>query len=144
MSAPRIDDRDWSALTSGERIRQIEVEGYLLIPDLLTPEHLARLKAITDSLETTPVDYSIHQRDGVTSSSSAARSPTLSPIPRQSPFCGSSWGRISSCRTTAMPAQSQGTPASASIRMVNLTVRASLAIWVAYRSWSGCCIIWMT
>ena len=62
MSAPRIDDRDWSALTSGERIRQIEVEGYLLIPDLLTPEHLARLKAITDSLETTPVDYSIHQR----------------------------------------------------------------------------------
>ena len=51
---PRIDDRDWSVLTSGERIRQIEVEGYLLIPDLLTPEHLARLKAITDSLETHP------------------------------------------------------------------------------------------
>ena len=32
MSAPRIDDRDWSALTSGERIRQIEVEGYLTDP----------------------------------------------------------------------------------------------------------------
>ena len=33
----RIDDRDWAALTLGERIRQIEVEGYLVLPDLLTP-----------------------------------------------------------------------------------------------------------
>jgi hypothetical protein len=58
----RIDDRDWSALTLGERIRQIEVEGYLLLPDLLSTDHLARLKAETDELETTPVDYSVHQR----------------------------------------------------------------------------------
>ena len=58
----RIDERDWSALTLGERIRQIEVEGYLLLPDLLNADHLARLKAETDELETTPVDYSVHQR----------------------------------------------------------------------------------
>ena len=58
----RIDERDWSALTLGERIRQIEVEGYLLLPDLLNADHLARLKAKTDELETTPVDYSVHQR----------------------------------------------------------------------------------
>jgi hypothetical protein len=25
---PKIDDRDWSALTLGDRIRQVEVEGY--------------------------------------------------------------------------------------------------------------------
>ena len=58
----RIDERDWSALTLGERIRQIEVEGYLLLPDLLNADHLARLKAETDELETTSVDYSVHQR----------------------------------------------------------------------------------
>ena len=58
----RIDDRDWSALTLGERIRQIEVEGYLLLPHLLPPNHVARLKAETAKLETKAVDYSVHQR----------------------------------------------------------------------------------
>jgi hypothetical protein len=62
MKTPRIDDRDWSMLTIGERIRQIEVEGYLLLPDLLSAEKIAELKAVTATFETTPVDYSIHQR----------------------------------------------------------------------------------
>ena len=57
-----IDDRDWSALTIGEQIRQIEVEGYLLLPDLLSAADIAALKAETARLETTPVDYSEHQR----------------------------------------------------------------------------------
>ena len=62
MIQPRIDDRDWSAMTLGERIRHIEVEGYLLLPDLLSADHLARLRAEAEKLETTPVDYSVHQR----------------------------------------------------------------------------------
>jgi hypothetical protein len=62
MHTPRIDARDWSALSLGERIRQIEVEGYLVLPDLLSPDHLERLKAETAKLETTAVDYSVHQR----------------------------------------------------------------------------------
>ncbi len=33
--AARIENRDWSTLTLGEQIRQIEVEGYLLLPNLL-------------------------------------------------------------------------------------------------------------
>lgn len=57
-----VDDRDWSALTLGGRIRQIELEGYLVLPDLLTPEHVARLKAETARLETRGVDYSVHQQ----------------------------------------------------------------------------------
>ena len=32
-----VDDRDWSALSEGERIRQIELEGYLIVPDILSP-----------------------------------------------------------------------------------------------------------
>lgn len=62
VAPQRIDDRDWSALTLGEQIKQIEVEGYLLLPDLLSAEQVAALKAETAKLETTPVDYSVHQR----------------------------------------------------------------------------------
>lgn len=58
----RIDERDWSALRLGDRIRQIEVEGYLVLPDLLTGEQIARLKAETAQLDTFAVDYSVHQQ----------------------------------------------------------------------------------
>lgn len=58
----RVDDRDWSKLTLGERVRQIEVEGYLVLPDLLTREEVAGLKAETAQFETRPVDYSVHQQ----------------------------------------------------------------------------------
>ena len=59
---PRVDDRDWSGLNLGEMIRQIEVEGYLLIPDLLSEEQIARLKEQVSTLETGGMDYSEHQR----------------------------------------------------------------------------------
>lgn len=58
----RTADTDWSALTLGERIRFLEMEGYLVLPDLLSPAHVARLKKRTALLETTPVDYSPYQR----------------------------------------------------------------------------------
>lgn len=60
--APPVDERDWSRLTLGERLRQIEVEGYLVLPGMLGPEHIARLKAETRTLPTRPVDYSVHQQ----------------------------------------------------------------------------------
>lgn len=58
----QIDDRDWLAMSPGQRIRQIEVEGYLVLPDLLDADLIAALKRETSQLETTPVDYSEHQR----------------------------------------------------------------------------------
>ena len=61
MTHPHIDDRDWSTLTRSERVRQIEVEGYLLLPDLLSTEDIAALKAQSTQFETIPVDYSPHQ-----------------------------------------------------------------------------------
>ena len=60
--AVHIDDRDWSVLALGERIRQIEVEGYVVIPDLLSEPHVKGLRTETAKLDTTPVDYSVHQR----------------------------------------------------------------------------------
>lgn len=62
MSMPRVDDRDWSRLTLGERVRQIEVEGYVVLPSLLDADHVRRLKTETARLETQPVDYSVHQK----------------------------------------------------------------------------------
>ncbi len=57
-----LDDRDWSTLTFGEQLRQLELEGYLVIPDLVPPAHITRLKAETAQLETRAVDYSPHQK----------------------------------------------------------------------------------
>lgn len=57
-----LDDRDWSTLHFGEQLRQLELEGYLVIPDLLSTEDLSRLKAETAQIETRAVDYSPHQR----------------------------------------------------------------------------------
>jgi hypothetical protein len=62
MQTQRLDDRDWSKLTLGERIRQIEVEGYVVLPDLLSGQQIAQLKSETARLETRAVDYSIHQQ----------------------------------------------------------------------------------
>ncbi|MAE63540.1 MAG: hypothetical protein CMJ18_04650 [Phycisphaeraceae bacterium] len=59
---PKTDDRDWSALTPGQRIRQLEVEGYLVMPGMLDADHIARLKAQTSKFETFHTDYSVHQR----------------------------------------------------------------------------------
>ena len=38
------------------------MEGYLVLPDLLPTEHVRCLKTQTATLETTAVDYSVHQR----------------------------------------------------------------------------------
>lgn len=62
MRKPTIDSRDWSKLTPGERIRQIEVEGYLVLPDLLDSSAIRQLKLETAGLELRAVDYSVHQK----------------------------------------------------------------------------------
>ena len=62
MYQGKIDDRDWSGLSFGQHIYQLEVEGYTVWPDLLSPEHLDRLRAETARLDTFAVDYSVHQQ----------------------------------------------------------------------------------
>ena len=37
-------DIDWGKLTMGERIKHLEVEGYIVMPDVLSPEHIKKLK----------------------------------------------------------------------------------------------------
>ena len=58
----QICTKDWQQLTTGQQVQSLEVEGYVVLPDLLTADQVAALKAETALLETTAVDYSIHQR----------------------------------------------------------------------------------
>jgi hypothetical protein len=60
--SPRLDARDWSQLSLGQQIYQLEVEGYLVLPDLLTPDHLTQLKRETQQLNTFGLDYSDKQQ----------------------------------------------------------------------------------
>lgn len=62
MHTTHIDQRDWSVLTLGQRIRQIEVEGYLVLPDLLSAAQVAQLKRETATFETQGTDYSVYQQ----------------------------------------------------------------------------------
>tara|TARA_B100000809_G_scaffold265066_1_gene322728 strand:- start:2750 stop:3598 length:849 start_codon:yes stop_codon:yes gene_type:complete len=57
-----IVETDWASLTLGERIKHLEIEGYLVLPNLLDAERIARLKTETERLDTFAVDYSVHQR----------------------------------------------------------------------------------
>ena len=52
MNKVKVDDRDWSELNFGQHVYQLEVEGYTVIPDLLTKEHLESLRAATAKLDT--------------------------------------------------------------------------------------------
>jgi len=62
MKAPQIDDRDWTSLTPGERRRHLEVEGYLVLPQVLPAAEIARLKEQTSQLETFGADYSAEKQ----------------------------------------------------------------------------------
>ncbi len=60
--ARRPDVDDWSALTTGERVRYLELEGYLVLPDLLTPEQIDAIGAEAAGLPLIETDYSPHKK----------------------------------------------------------------------------------
>ena len=60
-SAQRADV-DWGSLTTAQRIRSIELEGYVVIPNLLSPTQLDSIRGELSRLPTTAVDYSEYQR----------------------------------------------------------------------------------
>lgn len=62
IARAKRDTTDWGGLTAAQRVRSIELEGYVVIPDLLGPELLKQILAEMSRIETTPTDYSEHQR----------------------------------------------------------------------------------
>jgi hypothetical protein len=62
LASARRVDVDWASLTIGERVRSIELDGYVVIPNLLSSAQLDAIRAELTLLPTTAVDYSEHQR----------------------------------------------------------------------------------
>lgn len=58
----KTDNTDWATLSVPEQIRHLELEGYLVIPDLLSPTQITEIRQELRQLPTEPVDYSPHQR----------------------------------------------------------------------------------
>ena len=59
---PSEDQPAWAALSTGDQIRSLEVEGYVALPATLDARTVARLKAQASAWDPTPVHYSQHQR----------------------------------------------------------------------------------
>lgn len=62
LAYARQDTTDWRVLTREEQIRAIELEGFLVLPDLLDPETLDTMRKELGRLPVKAVDYSPHQR----------------------------------------------------------------------------------
>jgi len=62
IAGARRAGADWRALTVGERIRSLELEGYLVLPDLLAPDRIAAIGAELAALPLTATDYSPHKQ----------------------------------------------------------------------------------
>ena len=56
-----IDSTDFGSFTLAQRIRHFEVEGYVVLPDMLDAEHIARLKAELADAPMAPKPYSEYQ-----------------------------------------------------------------------------------
>ncbi len=57
----RIDQTDFKAFTRAQQIRHIEVEGYLVLPDVLDSKQITRLKGELADAPTEHKDYSVYQ-----------------------------------------------------------------------------------
>ncbi len=53
---------DWSRLTRAQRVKHLEIEGYVLIPDLVSRDKIDAMKAELYRLPTKATDYSENQR----------------------------------------------------------------------------------
>lgn len=61
-STARRAETDWGSLSTEQRIRSIELDGYVVMPNLLSEAQLEVIRAELARLPTTAVDYSEHQR----------------------------------------------------------------------------------
>lgn len=60
-----VDDTEFSTFTRGQQLRHLEVEGYVVFPEILEPQLVARLKAELADAEMSHTSYSVHQTRSV-------------------------------------------------------------------------------
>lgn len=61
FAAKRVET-DWAALSPGQQIRSLEVDGYVVMPDQLSAGQIQRIREELMQLPTQGTDYSAHQR----------------------------------------------------------------------------------
>lgn len=61
-----IDETDFSSMSRPEQIRHLEVEGYVVLPRILTPDVVARIKSEMVAAEMLHTSYSENQKRSVT------------------------------------------------------------------------------
>ena len=59
---PRLDTTDYAAMTDAQKIKQLEIEGYVMMPGLLAPEQVKAIHQELAVLPTKGTDYSENQR----------------------------------------------------------------------------------
>lgn len=62
LTSALLADTDWTVLSTAARIRFLELEGYLVLPELLSADQLAAIREELDRLPTRRADYSEYQR----------------------------------------------------------------------------------
>lgn len=62
VAAAKRVETNWAALRTGQQIRSLEVDGYIVLPDLLSAEQIAGIREELMRLPTQGTDYSVHQR----------------------------------------------------------------------------------
>lgn len=62
MGQANLVEKDWSKLTTSQSIKHLEIEGYVVIPDLLSPDQVIAVRGELDNLPTVGTDYSENQR----------------------------------------------------------------------------------
>ena len=60
-----IDRTDFSDISRPEQIRRLEVEGFVVFPEILSPEMTARIKRELADVEMSHTSYSVHQTRSV-------------------------------------------------------------------------------
>ncbi len=102
---------DWSSMTTAQRIRSIELEGYVVIPNLLSGDQLFEIRAELMRLPTTGTDYSEHQRSysGVQFTDSPSAIDVIA-LPAMIEFLGTLFGDELICTSCAYAVSQPGHP----------------------------------
>ncbi|MDB6169581.1 MAG: hypothetical protein JWM88_2445 [Verrucomicrobia bacterium] len=62
IPSPRIDRTNWAAMSDAQLIKHLEIEGFIVLPDLLSPAQVKAIKQELAVLPTVGTDYSENQR----------------------------------------------------------------------------------
>lgn len=62
VAAAKRVETNWATLRTGQQIRSLEVDGYVVMPDLLSADQIQRIREELMQLPTQGTDYSAHQR----------------------------------------------------------------------------------